>query len=67
GLWTYGLPLLWGDSSAGLTSDLTWAEVGSAVVAGLVVLAGVARHLWAAMRPTSSSHIPQASMEHKAG
>lgn len=67
GLWTYGSPLLWGDSSAGLTSDLTWAEVGSAVVAGLVVLAGVARHLWAAMRPTSSSHIPQASMEHKAG
>lgn len=54
-LWTYGSPLLWGDPSAGLVSDLTWVEVGCAATAGLVVLASLMRH---ALQRFSSSHFP---------
>jgi len=61
-LWTYGSPLLWGDPSGGLTSDLTWVEVGCAATAGLVVLASLmqlARQKFAAphsLRAESSPH-----------
>jgi hypothetical protein len=56
GLWAYGSPLLWGNISAGLSSDLTWVEVGCAAVAVAVVLAEVGRHLRKAMHKTRPQH-----------
>lgn len=53
-LWAYGSPMLWGDISAGLSSDLTWVEVGCAVVAVGVVLVEIGRYLRARLPQTRS-------------
>ena len=45
GLYLWGSPLFWFDSSAGLTSDVTWPEIGTAAVALLVVCVLAGRSL----------------------
>ena len=54
-LWHYGSPLLWGNLSAGLASDLTWVEVGCNAVAVVIVLVGAYRSLIG--RPLASQRV----------